>query len=133
VNPFIASALVGIGGFAGSVARYGVALFSQRFSIDWPLGTIMANILGCLVIGFVSALSDRAGALSPAARLLLATGFCGGFTTMSSMIYETAQMFRSGGYLHASFYVCATLLGSMLAFVVGVILVRLIIKGTGGL
>jgi fluoride exporter len=132
MNPLMASALVGTGGFAGSVARYGLTLFCQRVSVEWPFGTMSANVLGCFVIGLVSALSDRAEVLSPAARLLLATGFCGGFTTMSSMVYEMAQMLRSNDYFHASFYLCATLVGSMFAFFVGVLSVRLLIKSTGG-
>ncbi len=126
-----ASAIVGAGGFAGSVARYGVTLACQRFYAGLPYGTMAANILGCFVIGLIAALSDRTEALSPAVRLLLATGFCGGFTTMSSMIYETAQMLRSGDYFHGSFYVAATLVGSMAAFVAGSLLLRLLIRGMG--
>ena len=133
MNPLMASALVGTGGFAGSVARYGLTLFCQRFSVEWPFGTMSANVLGCFVIGLISALSDRTEVLSPATRLFLATGFCGGFTTMSSMIYETAQMLRSSDYFHASFYLGATLAGSMFAFFIGVFSVRLLIKSTGGL
>jgi fluoride exporter len=133
MNPLIASALVGTGGFAGSVARYALTVFCQRLSVEWPFGTVAANVLGCFVIGFITALSDRTEVLSPATRLLLATGFCGGFTTMSSMVYETAQMLRSSDYFHASLYLGATLIGSMLAFVIGVVVVRFLIKGTGGL
>jgi fluoride exporter len=133
MNPLMASALVGTGGFAGSIARYSLTLFCQRFSVEWPFGTMAANLLGCFIIGLITALSDRTEVVSPATRLLLTTGFCGGFTTMSSMIYETAQMLRSSEYFHASFYLGATVVGSMLAFLMGVMSVRLLIKGTGGL
>lgn len=124
--------LVGLGGFAGSVARYGLALLGQRVSFDWPLGTLAANVLGCLAIGVLAALSARSAAISPEARLLLATGFCGGFTTMSSMVYETARMLRGQEYLHASLYLAGTLVLSMLAFAAGAGLVRLITRGAGG-
>jgi len=133
MNPLTASILVGAGGFAGSVARYSLTLICQRFSVEWPLGTAASNLLGCFIIGSISALSDRAEVLSPATRLLLATGFCGGFTTMSSMVYETVQMLRSGDYFHASLYFGITLAGCMLAFFAGVVITRFLIKGTGGL
>ena len=76
-NMWAMSALVGLGGFAGSVARYGLSVTSQRWSVAWPLGTLAANVLGCLVIGIVTGLSARGETVSPAALLALATGFCG--------------------------------------------------------
>lgn len=132
-NPWTLSVLVGVGGFAGSVARYGLTITSQRFSIGWPLGTLAANVLGCLIIGIVTALSTRTGTISPEVRLALATGFCGGFTTMSSMIYESAEMLRAGEYLHMSGYVAGTFLLSMTAFFVGTVAVRVLLREGGGL
>ena len=130
-NPFTASALVGLGGFTGSIARYGLSVAFQRVSFDWPYGTMTANILGCFIIGVISGVAERTEMLSPGARLLLATGFCGGFTTMSSMVYESMQMLRSGEYLHGGLYVGATLAGSMLAFVAGAMAVRMLILSAG--
>lgn len=127
-NPWIISLLVGLGGFAGTVARYGLSISSQRFSIEWPIGTLAANILGCLAIGIITGLSSRGETLSPEVRLALATGFCGGFTTMSSMIYETAEMLRASEYLHATLYTAGTFLLSMTAFAAGVIAIRIIFK-----
>lgn len=127
------SFFVGLGGFAGSVARYGLSVASQRLSIDWPIGTMAANVLGCLAIGIISGLSARGATLSPEMRLALATGFCGGFTTMSSMIYETAEMLRASEYLHATLYAAGTFLFSMTAFVAGVMAVRILVRIGGGL
>lgn len=90
-----------------------------------------ANLLGCFLIGVIAAAGERTEALSPGARLFLATGFCGGFTTMSSMMYESAQMLRSGEYLHGGLYVGVTLAGSMLAFFAGAALVRVLIMSAG--
>jgi len=132
-NPLSASLLVGLGGFAGSVARYGLSVTSQRFSFEWPIGTMAANVLGCLAIGVIAGLSARAETISPEARLTLATGFCGGFTTMSSMIYETAEMLRASEYLHATMYVAGSFLLSMCAFVAGLMSVRILIRLGGGL
>jgi CrcB protein len=132
-NAWGISLLVGVGGFAGSIARYGLSVTSQRFSIEWPIGTLAANVLGCLAIGILTGLSSRGETLAPELRLALATGFCGGFTTMSSMIYETAEMIRASEYLHATLYAAGTFLLSMAAFVAGVTAVRVLIKIGGGL
>lgn len=132
-NPWGISLLVGLGGFAGSVARYGLSVTLQRFSIEWPIGTLAANVLGCFAIGIIAALSARGETISPEMRLALATGFCGGFTTMSSMIYEAAEMIRATEYLHATIYAAGTFLLSMSAFVAGIMAVRILVKIGGGL
>jgi len=132
-NPWSISLLVGLGGFAGSVARYGLSVASQRYSLEWPIGTLAANVLGCLAIGILTGLSARGEAVSPEMRLALATGFCGGFTTMSSMVYETAEMLRASEYVHATLYAAGTFLLSMTAFAAGVIAVRILVRIGGGL
>jgi CrcB protein len=66
--------------------------------------------------------------ISPETRLVLATGFCGGFTTLSSLIYETAAMIRASEYLHGAVYAGGTFLLSMAAFVAGVTMIRLLIR-----
>jgi CrcB protein len=132
-NPWTISLLVGLGGFAGSVARYGLSIASQRYSIAWPIGTLAANVLGCLAIGILTGLSARGETISPVIRLALVTGFCGGFTTMSSMIYEAAEMLRASEYHHATLYAAGTFLLSMTAFVAGGMAVRILIRIGGGL
>jgi CrcB protein len=132
-NTVSAPLLVGLGGLAGSVARYSLSFLAQRFSLEWPLGTLAANLLGCLAIGIITEASDRGEAITPATRLLLATGFCGGFTTLSTLIYEAAQMTRDREYLHAAAYVGGTLLFAALAFAGGILLVRGLTRVTGAL
>lgn len=131
-NPWSISLLVGLGGFVGSMARYGLGVVSQRFTTAWPLGTLAANVLGCLAIGILAGLSAQGKILSPELRFALVTGFCGGFTTMSSMVYEAAEMIRASAYLHATAYVVGTFFLSMTAFVVGAIVLRLVSKIGGG-
>ncbi len=125
--------LVGLGGFAGSMSRYGLSLATQRWSIDWPLGTLGANFLGCFLIGILTEISAQGDVVSPEARLLLAVGFCGGFTTMSSLVYEAAQMIRASEYLHSGLYIGGILIGSLAAFFAGLFLVIMMIKLGGGL
>lgn len=114
------------GGAVGSLARYALGLAAQRFSLSFPVGTLAANILGCLVIGGVMQVAAETEILSPNVRLLLATGFCGGFTTLSSMVYEEAQFFKDGEWFYGALYLGLTLTGAMLAFYAGMWLVRLL-------
>jgi CrcB protein len=125
-NPWMIALLVGCGGFAGTLSRYGLSLLSRTASIEWPVGTLAANALGCFLIGGIVGLAARDEILPPEMRLALATGFCGGFTTMSSMIYEAADMLRTGEYLHATLYTAGTVLLSLAAFGVGIFSVRIL-------
>jgi CrcB protein len=130
-HPLTACVLVGVGGCAGSLARYGLILAAQRWSFGWPAGTLASNLLGCFLIGLLAEIAARGEAVSPEARLLLATGFCGGFTTLSALVYESAQMLRSGDTVHAVLYLAGTLTVSSGAFLGGLLLVRLIQKSAG--
>jgi CrcB protein len=81
----------------GSVARYWLAGMVQRLSgIGFPIGTLAVNVLGSFVVGLVLALSLDRGLLNADLRTLLAVGFCGGFTTMSTFSYETVSLLRDG-------------------------------------
>jgi CrcB protein len=130
-HPLNACLLVGSGGLAGSLARYGLSLAAQRLAIDWPAGTLASNVLGCFLIGLITEAAARGEGLGPETRLLLATGFCGGFTTLSTLVYESAQMLRSGDLFHAALYLMGTLAVSSGAFLVGLLLIRLIQKSAG--
>jgi CrcB protein len=120
--------LVGGGGALGSILRYGLSLLAQRYSVTFPHGTLWANLLGCLVIGVVTTLATNTSAVTPAMRLFLATGICGGFTTMSSFIYELAQFVRDREWMFAGAYLVITFAGCMLMFWIGVWLVQWALK-----
>ena len=120
---------VGAGGFVGSILRYGFSLAGQRFSVAFPHGTLWANLLGCLLLGAVMAVAAETEILSPSARLFWATGLCGGFTTMSTFMYEMSRFGQDSEYWVASGYFAATLAGGALAFWAGTLAVRLLMKG----
>jgi CrcB protein len=90
--------LVGLGGGLGAVARYwlsGVVQEALR-NVTFPYGTLTVNVLGCLIIGGLSYLGEARGVLTQEARLLLITGFLGGFTTFSTFGNETVGLARGG-------------------------------------
>jgi len=98
------SILVGFGGFLGSIARYlaGGAVHRLAAGSAFPYGTLFVNVTGCLAIGFLAALSEARGVLSPEARVFLMVGVLGGYTTFSSFGYETLQLVRGGEMLAAA-------------------------------
>ena len=115
--------LVGLGSMLGGVSRYGLTLATQNVAaFSLPYGTLLSNLAGCLLIGLIAGFSGRSELLSTELRLLLATGFCGGFTTMSSFIYELGQFVQDKEYFFASTYFVATLAGAGLAFALGLLL-----------
>lgn len=119
-------AWVAIGGAIGAVLRYLATLAFAGGALALPWGTLVANLAGCLAIGGITELATRDVLVSPEARLLLATGLCGGFTTMSSFVYELAGLYREGALALAGSYLVATLAGSAACFVLGVFAVQLI-------
>lgn len=122
---YAAFLLVGAGGFAGAVARYLVALLLPFIGTGFPFGTFVVNISGCLLIGFLSELSVTTSLVSPELRLLLATGFCGGFTTFSSYMYEVMSLLRDGEMLYASVYLFGSVVGGILCLYIGMQLAKM--------
>jgi fluoride exporter len=119
--------LVGFGGFAGSVARYVSSLLINRFLPSvLPLGTLSVNIAGCFLIGLIFGFAEKGNVLSPEWRLLLATGFCGGFTTFSSLSYESVQLINDSEYLYLAGYIVLSFIIGISATIGGVALTKLI-------
>lgn len=117
--------LVGLGGMAGSIARYLVAVFfSHRMPLGFPFGTFTVNIVGCFLIGLILGAAGRFGFITPELRLLLATGFCGGFTTFSSFMYEVVEMVEAAQYAMLILYVLGSAMLGLLATVTGLALTR---------
>lgn len=120
--------LVGAGSLVGGVSRYGLTLLTQNVSaFSLPYGTLISNLAGCLVIGLIAGFG-RTELLSTELRLLLATGFCGGFTTMSSFVYELGQFVQDKEYFFASGYFAVTLAGAGLAFALGLLISASILR-----
>ena len=114
-------ALVALGGGAGSLCRYTLSLLAARIptSAPFPLATFAANIAGCLLIGIIAGLSDRYAWASPNLRLLLATGFCGGFTTFSALSLEIITLANQNRWTMVALYAFGSLALGVVAAVVG--------------
>ena len=109
-----------IGGAAGTVARYLLGGAVYRFTgTNFPYGTLVVNIGGCFILGILAALSDKKFMLSPDARLLLMIGFCGAFTTFSTLIFETDSLVRNGQMIRAFGNVFASIILGFLLFRLG--------------
>ena len=103
--------LVATGGAVGSVARYLMARIPFGATLaQYPLGTLAANILGCLLIGFVSELGQREGAISAEMKIMLTTGFCGGFTTFSTFMNESLNTAKTGSMIVAAAYIAVSII-----------------------
>lgn len=101
---------VALGGALGAVSRYLLGLLTvSRWGSAFPFGTLMANFIGCFIIGLFMTLVLARLDISPYWRLLVVTGFCGGLTTFSSFSYESLRLFQSGEYLLGALNVGANL------------------------
>lgn len=86
---------VALGGAAGAVVRYALGgAIMEAAGLAFPLGTLWVNVLGSLFIGVFLQLGLEREALTLEMRLLLTTGFCGGFTTFSAFAYETLELMQ---------------------------------------
>lgn len=112
--------VVAIGGAVGCVSRFFLgSLIQLRTGASFPTGTLIINITGSFLLGFIMRYALQSGAISPEVRLLLTTGFCGGYTTFSTFSYETALLIDDGEYGRAAFYASASVIVSLLGTFAG--------------
>lgn len=116
---FYNSMLVIVGSAIGGGCRFWISTLIQKQSNgSFPLGTFTVNMVGCFAIGWVAATAEKNSTDQTSLMLLLATGFCGGFTTFSAFAMENVQLIKSGWNLQSAAYV-------VLSVVMGIVLVKL--------
>jgi fluoride exporter len=117
--------LVALGGAAGSVARYLTTLsLAQLLGTHFPWGTLSVNIVGSFLMGLVIALGSHKLQMSNETRVLLTTGFLGGFTTFSAFSLDFALLFDRKDYMLAALYLAGSVSLSILALFAALHLVR---------
>lgn len=118
--------LVFLGGGFGSVARFLLGKFLNNPETGIPYGTFAANILGSLLIGLILGLAARNETLTQSQTLLLATGFCGGFTTFSTFAYENHVFLKNGDFMTFALYTIVSFAIAFLAVFAGMYFSRVI-------
>ncbi|MGJ8549058.1 fluoride efflux transporter CrcB [Winogradskyella wichelsiae] len=116
--------LVFLGGGCGSVLRFLIGKWLNNAETGIPYGTFAANILGSLLIGIFLGLAAKNETLSQGQTLLLATGFCGGFTTFSTFAYENHMFLKSGDFMTFAIYTIASFVVGFLAVFLGMFWVK---------
>lgn len=112
--------IVSIGSFFGGGLRFLVSKGIQTLTIlSFPFGTLTVNVLGCLVIGFLSGILATGAWLSPSMKLMLTTGLCGGFTTFSTFMHESSTMAKNEDFVTLAIYITASLVFGMIAVLAG--------------
>jgi CrcB protein len=116
--------LVFVGGGFGSVLRYIIGKALNNTNNGIPYGTFFANVLGSLLIGIILGLALKNNTLSNNQTLLLATGFCGGFTTFSTFAYENHVFLKSGDFTSFALYTITSFILGFLAVFLGMWLAK---------
>lgn len=116
--------LLAVAGALGTLARYGLAGLAQRLGAGFPWGTLAVNLAGCFLAGLLWALFESRIAVAPQTRTVVMVGFLGAFTTFSTLILETGQMFGAAEWLHATVNVTLHLVLGMAALLAGMALAR---------
>ena len=110
--------LVFLGGGLGSLCRYAIARVLAGQAFQFPLATLVANIISCLILGYFTGLVLKDN-LSMSTRLLVMTGFCGGFSTFSTFTGETFLLMEGGHHLLALLNIAGSVLICLVCFYVG--------------
>jgi CrcB protein len=116
---------VAIGGAMGSIARFLLGAFVQhRAGTTFPVGTLVINITGSLLLGFLLRFALSTPSITPATRALLTTGFCGGYTTFSTFSYETMALIEENELGRAALYVALSVMVALVGTYCGMLAAR---------
>ena len=113
--------LIALFGAIGTLARYGLQGAVQiRMGGTFPYGTLLINLTGCFLLGLIGQFTLNRMVVPPDWRIAIAVGFFGGYTTFSSLGWETAKMFEEGEWLRATTYVSASVVVGLLLSIAGI-------------
>lgn len=117
---------ISLGAIPGALCRYYLTLGMSRWlGSDFPYGTFLINLTGCLFMGFfVAFATERLPTLAPDLKLFVTTGFLGAYTTFSTYGLDTANLLKTGNVAIASFYWAGSAVLGILCLQLGVILAQ---------
>ena len=121
-NKMINYLFVFIGGGLGSLCRYGIAELLSHQNWTFPLATLLANSISCIILGALTALSLK-GEVNTATRLMFMVGFCGGFSTFSTFSNETFDLFQTTNYAYGLLNIGGSVLICLICIYIGLKLV----------
>lgn len=125
-------AYVALGGALGALARYGISGWVyDRMGENFPWGTLVVNLVGCLALGLVIRWLQVA-AVAPEVRPFLTIGLLGAFTTFSTFSFETVALLQEGQWLRAGLYMGGSVVLGLIAMVAGMALVTAFARAGGG-
>lgn len=115
--------LIGLGGAIGSVIRFALGQFVKKYwELSFPLATFIVNFIGCFLIGILIAYFQKNN--NDGLKLLLITGFCGGFTTFSSFAAENLELIHNNQISIALVYILGSILIGVLAVWAGIMIMK---------
>ena len=113
--------LIALFGAIGTLARYGLqGVVQHRMGGGFPYSTLLINLSGCLLLGFIGQITLNRMLVSADMRIAIAVGFFGGYTTFSSFGWETAKMLEEGAWLRATTYVGTSVIAGLLLSIAGI-------------
>ena len=116
-----------LGGTIGTLSRYFLSgLVYRAFGTTFPYGTFAVNILGCFLVGLFASIMDEKIVLNSNLRLLFMVGFCGAFTTFSTLIYESYNLIKDGDSLKAFLNIVISVIIGFIVFKLGINLGKII-------
>lgn len=125
VNMSAGFAAVAAGGALGACSRYALTILLLGVSVRFPVATLVANLSGAMLAGFIITILMSRGLSASPVYLLIVTGFLGSFTTLSAFSVETLKLAQDGAVMAAVANVVITLVGALLAVILGAMLARL--------
>ncbi len=117
--------LVGLGGFFGSILRYGVGTWTLKASDGFPLGTTLVNLIGSLIIGIILGLAVKN---DQPVYWFAVVGFCGGFTTFSAFSMDGVRLIKNEMWMTFLGYSSVSLIGGLLLCMAGLWLGRMLVN-----
>lgn len=116
--------IVGCGSFIGGAARYIISFAMKTASKGFPCGTLLVNLLGCLVIGLLWGYLSKSASENNSWTLFMTVGICGGFTTFSTFSKEALMMLQAGNFMSFLAYIIISVIVGISLVAAGYYLIR---------